>query len=77
MKSASRADRLFRWTVALSGVTVLVVLALMIARTSLDAVNVFSSQGISNFLFGTTWDPGRSRTGCVLVTCPMSSARNT
>ena len=62
MKSASRGDRLFRWTVALSGVTVLVVLVLMIGRTSLDAVRVFSSQGVTEFLFGTTWDPGRSRT---------------
>jgi phosphate transport system permease protein len=58
-----RGDSAFRWTVTLSGVSVLVVLALMIGSTTLDALPVFVSEGLWPFLTGTTWDPGVSRTG--------------
>jgi phosphate transport system permease protein len=61
MKRA-RGDAAFRWTVALSGVAVLGVLALMIISTTLDALPVLGSQGLGAFLTGTTWDPGVSRT---------------
>ena len=57
-----RADRAFRWIVAGSGFIVLLILALMIGSTTLDAIPVFASQGIWNFVTGTTWDPGVSRT---------------
>jgi len=55
-------DHTFRWVVAAAGLTVLAILALMIGSTTLDAIPVFASQGILNFLTGTTWDPGVSRT---------------
>ncbi len=55
-------DRAFRWAVAAGGITVLLILALMIGSTTLDALPVFSSQGIVDFLTGITWDPGVSRT---------------
>jgi phosphate transport system permease protein len=61
MKHA-RGDAAFRWTVTLSGVAVLGVLALMIISTTLDALPVLRSQGLGTFLTGTTWDPGGSRT---------------
>ncbi len=57
-----RGDTIFRWTVTLSGVAVLAILALMIGATTLDALPVFISQGVWPFLTGTTWDPGVSRT---------------
>ncbi len=56
------SDPVFRWALVGSGLIVLVVLALMIGSTTLDSIPVFISQGISNFLTGTTWDPGHSRT---------------
>jgi phosphate transport system permease protein len=57
-----RGDDVFRWVVAGGGITVLVILALMIGSTTLDAIPVFQSQGIIEFLTGTTWDPGNSTT---------------
>ena len=54
-------DGIFRWSVIAASAAVLVVLGLMIGSTTLDALPVFASQGLS-FLTGTTWDPGVSRT---------------
>jgi phosphate transport system permease protein len=65
IESTSRGrfgDRAFRWLVAIGGLTVLVILALMIGTTTLDAIPIFQSQGLVEFLTGTTWDPGVSRT---------------
>ncbi|HEX6140001.1 MAG TPA: phosphate ABC transporter permease subunit PstC [Candidatus Limnocylindria bacterium] len=56
------ADPAFRWVLLGASLLVLVVLALMIGSTTLDAIPVFVSQGIWSFLTGTTWDPGFSRT---------------
>lgn len=60
--TAIRGDTAFRWIATASGLAVLAVLALMIGSTSLDALPVFASQGVWQFLTGTTWDPGVSRT---------------
>lgn len=56
------SDPLFRWVLIGSSALVLVVLALMIGSTTLDALPIFISQGPWQFLTGTTWDPGFSRT---------------
>jgi phosphate transport system permease protein len=55
-------DAAFRWVLIGASALVLVILALMIGSTTLDALPVFASQGIWDFLTGTTWDPGASRT---------------
>ncbi len=55
-------DVAFRWVLILASALVLVVLALMIGTTTLQALPVFTSQGLWNFLTGTTWDPGGSVT---------------
>lgn len=56
------SDPLFRWALIVASALVLVVLALMIGSTTLDSLPVFISQGLWQFLTGTTWDPGFSRT---------------
>ncbi len=56
------SDPLFRWALIGASALVLIVLALMIGSTTLDALPVFISQGPWQFLTGTTWDPGFSRT---------------
>jgi phosphate transport system permease protein len=58
----SISDPVFRWALLGSGALVLLVLALMIGSTTIDSIGVFVSQGLWNFLTGTTWDPGFSRT---------------
>lgn len=58
----SLSDPVFRGALLGSGALVLLVLALMIGSTTIDSIGVFVSQGIWNFLTGTTWDPGFSRT---------------
>lgn len=58
----SISDPVFRGALLGSGALVLLVLALMIGSTTIDSIGVFVSQGIWNFLTGTTWDPGFSRT---------------
>ncbi len=60
--TAIRGDTAFRWIATASGLAVLAMLALMIGSTTLDALPVFASQGVWQFLTGTTWDPGISRT---------------
>lgn len=56
------SDPIFRWALIGSSVFVLLVLALMIGSTTLDSLPVYFSQGFLQFLTGTTWDPGFSRT---------------
>ncbi|MDT0327990.1 phosphate ABC transporter permease subunit PstC [Nocardiopsis lambiniae] len=56
------ADPIFKWTVAACGTTVLVILALMVFRTTTEAWPVFAKEGFFGFLFGQTWDSGGSRT---------------
>ena len=58
----SAGDGSFRWVLIAASSLVLVVLALMIGTTTLRAIPVFTSQGLWQFLTGTTWDPGASRT---------------
>ena len=55
-------DRGFRWGLIGASALVLVVLALMIGSTTLRALPVFIHEGPWQFLTGTTWDPGTSRT---------------
>lgn len=59
--SRSSADRWFRWILAAAGASVLVILATMLLFTVIDAWPVFRHEGWS-FVFGSTWDPGISRT---------------
>lgn len=61
-RARSLSDPAFRWALLGSSALVLVILALMIGSTTLDALPVFFSQGLWQFLTGTTWDPGFSRT---------------
>jgi phosphate transport system permease protein len=56
-----RADPVFRAVVLVSATSVLVVLAAMIIRTTIDAWPVFDAMGIWGFLSGTEWDSGSSR----------------
>jgi phosphate transport system permease protein len=56
------SDPIFRWVLVGSSALVLVILALMIGSTTGDSLAVFASQGLWQFLTGTTWDPGFSRT---------------
>jgi phosphate transport system permease protein len=55
-------DAVFRRLLIGASALVLLILALMIGTTTLRSLPVFVSQGLGNFLFGTTWDPGSSRT---------------
>lgn len=55
------ADPLFRWFVTLSGTVVLVILVLMVLRTTQDAWPIFQSEGFFGFLFGPEWSAGFSR----------------
>ena len=54
------ADPVFRWVLFAAGASVLVILALMLISTSLDAWPVFAKEGL-HFLTGSVWNPGRSR----------------
>jgi phosphate transport system permease protein len=55
------ADPAFRWLVTASALSVLVVLALMMVRTTRDAWPIFAHEGFLGFLFGTEWRAGFSR----------------
>lgn len=56
------ADPIFKWTVGVCGTVVLVILALMVVRTTAEAWPVFAKEGFFGFLLGEEWDSGRSRT---------------
>lgn len=58
---ARRADPLFRLLVIASATSVLVVLAAMIVRTTIDAWPVFDAMGIWGFISGQQWSVGHSR----------------
>jgi phosphate transport system permease protein len=55
------ADPAFRVFVTASGMSVLLVLALMIGRTTADAWPILRAEGLFGFLFGTEWRAGFSR----------------
>jgi len=55
------ADRLFSAFLVASGTIVLLVLAAMVLRTTIDAYPVFEYQGFWQFLFGTEWRAGFER----------------
>ena len=56
-----RADPLFRVLLAVAASSVLLLLAAMIIRTSIEAWPVFAKEGIWGFLTGTEWSVGTSR----------------
>ncbi|MFO8076427.1 MAG: hypothetical protein R6T85_09955, partial [Egibacteraceae bacterium] len=63
---ARRADPLFRGLVVVAATSVLIILAAMIARTTLDAWPVFDAMGFWGFLSGQEWKPQKpiaSKTG--------------
>src|SRR5699024_12444198 len=55
-------DPIFKWAVAACGTTVLVILALMIIRTTSEAWPAFVDEGFFGFLLGEAWGPGVART---------------
>ncbi len=55
------ADPVFRALALACAASVLVVLAAMIVRTTVEAWPVFADQGLISFLTGDLWDPGQSR----------------
>jgi phosphate transport system permease protein len=57
-----RTDPIFKWTVAACGTVVLVILALMVIRTTTEAWPVFAKEGFFGFLLGQDWESGNSRT---------------
>ena len=56
-----RADPLFRRITLLAASSVLVILAAMIIRTSIEAFPVFQAEGIWGFISGQQWSVGTSR----------------
>lgn len=58
---ARRADPIFRGLVVVAATSVLIILAAMIARTTLDAWPVFDAMGFWGFLSGQEWSVGDSR----------------
>jgi phosphate transport system permease protein len=56
------ADPAFRWFVTLAGTSVLIVLGLMLLRTTRDAMPIFEHEGFFGFVFGTEWHAQYSRT---------------
>lgn len=56
------ADPIFKWVVAVCGTTVLIILALMVIRTTSEAWPIFAKEGFFGFLFGEDWESGGSRT---------------
>jgi hypothetical protein len=55
------SDPLFRALVTTAGVSVLVILAAMIARTTADSWSIFRYEGLGGFFFGDQWSSGSSR----------------
>ena len=54
-------DPVFRVVAIACATSVLLILAAMIIRTTIEAWPVFQSEGIIGFLTGDLWDPGQSR----------------
>jgi phosphate transport system permease protein len=59
---AKLVDPLFRVVAYAAGLSVLVILGLMVALTTRDAMPVFQYQGVWDFFTGTEWRAGFSRT---------------
>ncbi|MGW5874985.1 phosphate ABC transporter permease subunit PstC [Nocardiopsis terrae] len=55
------ADPIFKWAVTACGAIVLVILALMVIRTTSEAWPVFAKEGFFGFLLGEDWSAGGSR----------------
>jgi phosphate transport system permease protein len=55
------ADPVFQWAMLAAATSVLVILAAMILRTTVDAWPVFQKEGILGFLTGDLWSVGTSR----------------
>jgi phosphate transport system permease protein len=55
------ADPTFKWILMACGTAVLLLLAVMVAKTTADAWPVFQRMGF-HFFTDTTWDPGTSQT---------------
>lgn len=55
-------DPIFKWIVAGCGTLVLIILALMVIRTTSEAWPVFAKEGFFGFLLGDEWTSGGSRT---------------
>jgi phosphate transport system permease protein len=55
------ADPAFRWLVTVSGTMVLIILALMVVRTTQEAWPIFQHEGFFGFLFGAEWSVGMAR----------------
>jgi phosphate transport system permease protein len=55
------ADRLFSFVLLGAGMSVLVILAAIVIRTTVDAWPVFQYQGFFQFITGTEWQAGFSR----------------
>ena len=56
-----RADPLFRGVLIIAASSVLVILAAMIIRTTIEAWPVFAKEGLFGFVFGQQWSVGTSR----------------
>ncbi|QBI21159.1 phosphate ABC transporter permease subunit PstC [Egibacter rhizosphaerae] len=54
-------DPVFRWVTLLAGASVLVILGVMMGRTSWASLPVFQSEGVWGFLTGDLWSTGQSR----------------
>ncbi|QSB15146.1 phosphate ABC transporter permease subunit PstC [Natronosporangium hydrolyticum] len=54
-------DPIFRWFVTTAGVLVLLILGVMILRTTADAWPIFQKEGFFGFLFGEQWTAGHTR----------------
>lgn len=55
-------DPIFKWAVGACGTIVLIILALMVIRTTSEAWPIFVREGFFGFLFGQEWQSGGSRT---------------
>ncbi len=55
------ADPLFRWAVVVAATSVLVILAVMMGRTTVSAWPIFQAEGVWGFLTGREWSTGQSR----------------
>lgn len=56
-----RADPIFRGVLIVAASSVLIILAAMILRTTIEAWPVFAKEGILGFVFGQQWSVGTSR----------------
>ncbi len=58
---ARLGDPLFRWLTIVAAASVLVILGVMMGRTTLEAIPIFQAEGIVGFLTGDLWSTGQSR----------------